>query len=79
LRVGRSTRDSRLVAYLLATDSSAFKTRRPEATEAFDQALAELDAGHHVSAVALLRRALALAPGDPEIARKLGEVASRID
>jgi hypothetical protein len=59
--------------------ASAFKTRRPEATEAFDQALAELDAGHHVSAVALLRRALALAPGDPEIARKLGEVASRID
>jgi hypothetical protein len=49
--------------------------RSPEAEEAWEQALQELAAGHTVSATALLRRAMALAPGDPEIARKFGEVA----
>jgi hypothetical protein len=49
--------------------------RRPaEAQEAYQQALGELAAGRRVSAGALLRRALALAPGDVEIARTLGEV-----
>ena len=40
-----------------------------------DRALAEAGCGHTAAAVALLRRALALAPGDPEIAHALGNVA----
>jgi PilZ domain len=50
--------------------------RSREAEEAWQQALLELAAGRSITAVALLRRALALAPGDPEVARKLGEVTS---
>jgi len=51
--------------------------RRPlEAEEAYRLAEQELAAGRAVSALALLRRALALAPGDLEIARTMGEVAS---
>ncbi len=42
--------------------------RPPEAQECFDRARAEFGAGRHSAALALLRRALALAPGDPEIA-----------
>jgi hypothetical protein len=54
----------------------AARARPHEAEEAWQQALQELAAGHAVSATALLRRAMALAPGDPEIARKFGEVTS---
>jgi hypothetical protein len=50
--------------------------RSQEAQEAWLQALEALEAGHTVSATALLRRAMALAPGDPEIARKFGEVST---
>jgi hypothetical protein len=49
--------------------------RSSEAEEAWQQALEALAVGHEVAATALLRRAMALAPGDAEIARKLGEVA----
>jgi hypothetical protein len=59
-----------------APHAAAGPRRPPEAAEAFRQALEELAAGREVSALALLRRALALAPGDLEIARKVGEVAS---
>lgn len=52
------------------------RPRSPEAQEAWVAALEELAAGHTVTATAHLRRAMALAPGDPEIARKFGEVAS---
>jgi hypothetical protein len=59
-----------------APRSASGPRRAPEAAEAFRQALDELAAGRQVSALSLLRRALALAPGDLEIARKVGEVAS---
>jgi hypothetical protein len=59
-----------------APRAAAGPRRPPEAAEAFRQALDELAAGRQVSALSLLRRALALAPGDLEIARKVGEVAS---
>jgi len=62
-----------------APRAAAGPGRPPEATEAFRQALEELAAGRQVSALSLLRRALALAPGDLEIARKVGEVASGRD
>jgi hypothetical protein len=61
---------------LRGTGAGAFG-RSLEAEEAFQQALQELQAGHTVSAMAHLRRAMALAPGDKEIARKFGEIASR--
>ncbi len=52
------------------------KARSPEAQAAFDQALQEIAAGGGTNrAIALLRRALALAPGDPEIASQLGKLA----
>jgi hypothetical protein len=51
------------------------RTRSPEAQAVFDRALAELKAGSVNGAIALLRRALALAPGDPEIAAALGKLA----
>jgi hypothetical protein len=52
------------------------KTRSPAAQAAFDQALQEIKAGGGTNrAIALLRRALALAPGDPEIAAQLGKLA----
>jgi hypothetical protein len=51
------------------------RVRTPEAQAAFDRALAELQAGSVNGALALLRRALALAPGDPEIAAALGKLA----
>jgi hypothetical protein len=56
---------------------SPARARSSEAEEAWQQALEALAMGHEVAATALLRRAMALAPGDPEIARKLGEVAYR--
>jgi PilZ domain-containing protein len=55
--------------------SPAARARSREAEEAWQQALQELAAGHTVSATALLRTAMALAPGDPEIARTYGEIA----
>jgi len=52
------------------------KARSPEAQAAFDQALQEIAVGGGTNrAIALLRRALALAPGDPEIAAQLGKLA----
>lgn len=54
---------------------AAGRGRSREAEEAWQQALQELAAGRTVAATALLRTAMALAPGDPEIARTFGEVA----
>ncbi|HET8541196.1 MAG TPA: PilZ domain-containing protein [Anaeromyxobacter sp.] len=52
--------------------------KRPgEAQVLFDRARAEFSAGNVNGAIALLRRALALAPGDPEIAQVLGNLAFR--
>jgi hypothetical protein len=51
--------------------------RSPEAQAAFERALAELRSGSVAGAIALLRRALALAPGDPQIAAELGKLAFR--
>jgi uncharacterized protein HemY len=51
------------------------RARSPEAQKAFDEALRELQAGSTNRAIALLRRALALAPGDPDIAATLGKLA----
>jgi hypothetical protein len=51
------------------------RTRSPEAQAAFDQALLELSQNLTNRAIASLRRALALAPGDPEIAAQLGKLA----
>jgi hypothetical protein len=53
----------------------AGRRRGSEAQAYFDRALAEAGCGHTAAAVALLQRALALAPGDPEIADALGQVA----
>lgn len=49
-------------------------SRPAEAQGCYDRALAELEAGRRGSAMALLRRALALAPGDPEIAGALARM-----
>ncbi len=49
--------------------------RSKEAQGVFDHALAEMHAGNANSALSLLRRALQLAPGDPEIAEALGKLA----
>jgi hypothetical protein len=51
------------------------RQRSPEAQATFDQALAEIQAGATNRAIALLRRALQLAPGDPDIAAQLGKLA----
>jgi hypothetical protein len=51
------------------------RTRSREADEQFRRGLAELESGRHASALAHLRLAIRLAPGDPEIAQKLGLVA----
>lgn len=53
----------------------SLRGRSREAEEAWQQALKALAEGHTVSATAHLRQAMALAPGDPEIARKFGEIA----
>jgi hypothetical protein len=52
-------------------------TRTGEAQVLFDRARAEFSGGNVSGAIALLRRALALAPGDAEIAHVLGSLASR--
>jgi Flp pilus assembly protein TadD len=49
--------------------------RGPEAQAAFERALAQAESGDVSGAVSLLRRALALSPGDPEIAEALGKLA----
>ncbi|MGC3997181.1 MAG: PilZ domain-containing protein [Anaeromyxobacter sp.] len=51
--------------------------RPAEAQECYDRAAAELDAGRAITALALLRRALALAPGDAEIAAAIGAAMFR--
>jgi hypothetical protein len=51
------------------------RRRSPEAQSAFEEALRLLQSGATNSAIALLRRALALSPGDPEIAAQLGKLA----
>lgn len=51
------------------------RARSPEAQAVFDRALEELRSGSVNGAIALLRRALQLAPGDPEIAQALGKLA----
>jgi hypothetical protein len=52
-------------------------SRSPEAQGAFERALMELAAGRTETAIILLRRASALAPGDLEIGRRLAEVGFR--
>lgn len=51
------------------------RTRSAEAQAVYERALEELQAGSVNGALALLRRALQLAPGDPEIAHALGALA----
>ena len=51
--------------------------RSPEAQGCYERGLAELGAGRLAGATALLRRALALAPGDPEISGALARVTQR--
>lgn len=53
------------------------KRRSGEAQASFDRARAEFLAGNVNGAIALLRSALALAPGDPDIAEVLGRLAFR--
>jgi hypothetical protein len=62
----------------VAADSVAARPgrggRSPDAQAAFERALAQSERGDVSGAVSLLRRALALAPGDPEIAEALGKL-----
>ncbi len=51
------------------------KVRSHEADAVFRRALAEIRVSNVNGAIALLREALALAPGDPEIAQQLGQLA----
>lgn len=51
------------------------RPRPADAQQCLDLARAEIGVGHLNGALALLRRALALAPGDPEIAGALGQLA----
>lgn len=51
------------------------RSRPAEAQRCLELARAEADAGRVNGALALLRHALALAPGDPEIAAALGQLA----
>lgn len=51
--------------------------RSAEAQAAFERALSELQHGSAAGAASLLRRALALAPGDPEISAALARLAPR--
>ncbi|MGB8930651.1 MAG: PilZ domain-containing protein [Anaeromyxobacteraceae bacterium] len=56
---------------------SQSRPRSPEADGLFRQATHEADAGKVEAAIALLRQALQLSPGDPEIAALLGRLAFR--
>ncbi len=51
------------------------RPRSAEAQAAYDRARAEIEAGNASGALALLRRALHLCPGDPEIGEALGKLA----
>ena len=51
------------------------RVRTPEAQGLYERAQAEIAAGHVNGAITLLRGALALSPGDPEIAETLGKLA----
>jgi len=51
--------------------------RPPEAQECFDRAVSAISAGEMAGAEALLRRALALSPRDPEVAVLLGRIERR--
>ena len=53
------------------------RARSTEAQSCYERALHEIEAGRVNQALALLRRAIALAPGDPEIAKTLGQIAFR--
>lgn len=52
-------------------------SRSREAQGCYERALTELEAGRFAGAAALLRRALALTPGDAEIAAALAQVSER--
>ncbi len=56
---------------------AAGPTRSAEAQGCYERAMAELEAGRLAGATALLRRALALSPGDAEIAGALARVAGQ--
>jgi len=51
------------------------RPRSAQAQSAFDRAMAEIDAGRPSAGLSLLRRALSLAPGDPDIAAVIGKLA----
>jgi hypothetical protein len=53
------------------------RARSPEAQACFDRAVSAVSAGEISGAIALLRRALALSPRDPEIAALLTQLAYR--
>lgn len=53
------------------------QARRAEAKALYERALREIDGGSVNGAIALLRKALSLAPGDPDIAAALGKLAFR--
>jgi hypothetical protein len=53
----------------------AARARSAEAQATFEQALAQIEASNVNGAIALLRRALTLSPGDAEIAQTLGRLA----
>jgi hypothetical protein len=55
------------------------RTRSAEAQATYDRAVEELRVGSVNGAIALLRRALQLAPGDAEIAQALGKLAFKKD
>lgn len=56
---------------------TAAPRRSQEAQGCYERALAELEAGRIAGAMALLRRALALAPGDPEITGAMARATER--
>jgi hypothetical protein len=74
---GGAARDSDLEGKGVGWRKPSGRARSGEAQAAFDRARAEFAAGNVNGAIALLRRALALAPGDPEIADVLGKLAFR--
>jgi hypothetical protein len=53
------------------------RRRSPEAQAAFERGLREMESGGAGAAASLLRRALSLAPGDPEIAEAIARLATR--
>jgi Flp pilus assembly protein TadD len=57
--------------------SAAGSSRSPEAQACLDRGLAELAAGNGNTAIALLRRATQLAPGDSEVQDAFSRVSFR--